>query len=165
MRRGARRWRRRVDGDGIVVAVRRTEAKKMRPTPLSRAPRSDCWGEEEEGGAAVLLPRLDPLLVAGVDGGVRRRTARSRPWRSARVRVPAEREKGGGEEQVVEGVSFILQGGPGCEGSGGGGRGGARPWRQGFPCRHSDDADRGDPLSGPSPFSNFQNFQQMFVFN
>ena len=55
--------------------------------------------------------------------------------------------------QVVEGVSFILQGGPGCEGSGGGGRGGARPWRQGFPCRHSDDTDREGPLSGSSPFS------------
>ena len=53
-----------------------------------------------------------------------------------------------------------------------GGRGGeatvarwAWPWRQGFPCRHSVDADRGGPLSGFSPFFQFQNFQQIFVFN
>ena len=126
-------------------------------------PELECMEEEGEESTAVLLPRLDPLLVAGVDGGVRRRTARSRPWPSARVRVPAEREKGGGEAQVVEGVSFILQGGPGCEGSGGGGRGGARPWRQCFSCRHSEEgADRWVPLSGISPFPVFQKFQQAF---
>ena len=132
----------------------------MRPTARSQASEPDCLEEEEEEDEAVLSVRLDLLLVAGVDGGVRRRTARSRPWRSARVRVPAEREKGGGEEQVVEGVSFILQGGPGCEGSGGGGRGGARPWRQGFPCRHSDDPDRGAPRSGFSPFSFSRNSRE-----
>ena len=137
----------------------------MRPTPRSRAPRSDCWGEEEEGGAAVLLPRLDPLLVAGIDGGVRRRTARSRPWRSARVRVPAEREKGGGREQVVEGVSFILQGGQGARGAAVEavvGRGhGARV----SPVATVTMLTGGNPLSGFSPFSHFQNFQQSFVFN
>ena len=126
----------------------------------SRAPRSDCWGEEGEGGEAELLALFDLLGDAPINGGERRRPAKIRAWRRAPLGLAAGGEKEGRREQVVEGVSFILQGGPGCEGSGGGGRGGARPWRQGFPCRHSDDPDRGAPLSGFFPFFFFQKFQR-----
>ena len=80
---------------------------------------------------------------------------------ASRDRVPAEGEKGGKEEQVVEGGLFNLQGGPGREGSGGGGRGGARPWRQGSHCRHRDDgADRWVPSVRVLSFSIFQKIQK-----
>ena len=54
--------------------MRRTAAKKKtRSTRRCRASELDCLGEEEEEGTTVLLPRLDLLLVAGNDGGERRR--------------------------------------------------------------------------------------------
>ena len=72
------RW---TDGAGIVTAVRRTEAKETAPTRRCRAPGRDCSEEEGEETTAETMARTDPFLAAGVDGGVRRRTARSRAWR------------------------------------------------------------------------------------
>ena len=50
----------------------------------SRAPRSDYWGEEGEGGEAELLACFDLLLVVGNVGGERRRrgqvSAMARPF-------------------------------------------------------------------------------------
>ena len=72
-----------------------------------------------------------------------------------RVSLQGGKKVGKRGRQVAEGV-LCLQGGPGSEGSTGERprrQGGARPWRQGFPCRHSDDTDREGPLSGSSPFS------------
>ena len=73
MRRGARRWRRRFNGDGIVAAVRRTETKKMRPTARSTESRPDCAEEEEAEDEAVLLVQFDLLLAVCNVGGERRR--------------------------------------------------------------------------------------------
>ena len=108
--------------------------------------------------------RFDLLRDASIVGGERRRPAKIRAWRRALLGLAAGGEKEGRREQVVEGVSFILQGGPGCEGSGGGGRGGARPWRQGFPCRHSDDADRGGPTVRVFPFFLFPEIPEGFRY-
>ena len=68
-RRCTRWWQRRANGDGIAEAVRRTAAKKTRPTRRCRASTSDCLEEEEEEATAVLLVQLDLLPAAGVDGG------------------------------------------------------------------------------------------------
>ena len=61
------------DGDGIFTAVRRTERRKTGPTRRCEASELDCLGEEEEEGTAILLPRLDLLLVVCNVGGKRRR--------------------------------------------------------------------------------------------
>ena len=68
---------------------------------------------------------------------------------ASRVRVPAGEEKGGEEEQVVEGVVLCLQGGPWSEEGAGEATGARRPWRQCFSWRHSEGRDdRWVPLSG-----------------
>ena len=47
--------------------------RRRRCTRRSRAPELDCLEGEEEEDEAVISVRLDLLLAAGVDGGVRRR--------------------------------------------------------------------------------------------
>ena len=80
---------------------------------------------------------------------------------AARVRVAARGEEEGEEEHVVAEVLFSLQGGPGKRGGGRGGQGDtAASGGSVSPVATGGRDDRWVPLSGISPFSIFQKFQQ-----
>ena len=85
-----------MDGDGIMVGGRRSEAEELKPIARLGAPRHNCLEEKEEEGEAELLPRLDLLREVPVDGGELRRR------RCLGLRLngepEGEREEGGVQE-------------------------------------------------------------------
>ena len=127
----------------------------------SRAPRSDCWGEEGEGGEAELLACFDLLLAVGNVGGERRRrgqvSAMARPLLGFAARGEKEEER---EQHVAEGVLMPPRG-PGCKGS----EGRARAHGvHGASASPGATVKGGKMTGGSSPvrdlsFSLFQNFQ------
>ena len=147
------------NGDRIVAAVVGRRRRRRGRTRRFRAPELDCLEEEGEESTAVLLPQLDLLWEVSIVGGDRRHLGQFAAMAPLGLGLLQQGEKEGEEEHVVEGGLLNLPGGARTRGSGGGGRGVARPWRQCFSCRHRDDADSGDPLSGFYHFSLFQKFQ------
>ena len=53
-----------MNGDGMVVAVRRTVRKKTRSSARFRAPVLDSLGEDDEGDETEMRARFDLLPVA-----------------------------------------------------------------------------------------------------
>ena len=111
---------------GPIAGARRK--RRRRP---SFCPRSICSGRSTTSAAS--------------GGGL----VSARPWRG-RFRVSSGGEKEGRRSTWSWEVLLSSRGAREQ-----GGRGGdataarwARPWRQGFPCRHSDDADRGAHCQG-----------------
>ena len=94
-----------------VVGRSRGRRGRLRRIP---APELDCLEEEEEESTVVLLPQLDLLREAPINGGERQRLGQVLAMASFRFRVPAAGEKGGGEGEQVEGVLLNLHG---CEGA------------------------------------------------
>ena len=84
----------------------------MKKTGRSRAPRSDCWGEEDEEDAAVLLPQADPLLVVCNVGGERRRLGQRTAMARSRLGFLQVGGKRGARVARAAGVHLKLQRGP-----------------------------------------------------
>ena len=146
------RW---TDGAGIVTAAVGRRRRGRGRWRRSRVPELDCTEEEGEGSEAELLARFDLLRRVPNVGGERRRTAMSRP--SSRLGLGFRRrvKRRGGEARGRGRPPYARRGARerGEHGGEATKARGARPWRQGFPCRHSDDTDREGPLPGSSPIS------------